>query len=29
VELAFDDAEAFFGKMRNAGAVFIGRHTRK
>jgi histidinol dehydrogenase len=27
VELAFDNAEAFFGKMRNAGAVFIGRHT--
>ncbi len=27
VELAFDDAEAFFAKMRNAGAVFIGRHT--
>jgi histidinol dehydrogenase len=27
VELAFDDAEAFFSKMRNAGAVFLGRHT--
>jgi histidinol dehydrogenase len=27
VELAFDHAEAFFAKMRNAGAVFIGRHT--
>ncbi|MBX3598784.1 MAG: histidinol dehydrogenase [Rhizobiaceae bacterium] len=27
VELAFDDAEAFFARMRNAGAVFIGRHT--
>lgn len=27
VELAFDEAEAFFAKMRNAGAVFIGRHT--
>ncbi|TPN89370.1 histidinol dehydrogenase [Mesorhizobium sp. CU2] len=27
VELAFDDAEAFLAKMRNAGAVFIGRHT--
>jgi len=27
VELAFDDAEAFFAKMRNAGAVFLGRHT--
>lgn len=27
VELAFDDAEAFFERMRNAGAVFIGRHT--
>jgi histidinol dehydrogenase len=27
VELAFDEAEAFFGRMRNAGAVFIGRHT--
>jgi histidinol dehydrogenase len=27
VELAFDDAETFFGRMRNAGAVFIGRHT--
>lgn len=27
VELAFDNAEAFLAKMRNAGAVFIGRHT--
>ncbi|RRI03104.1 histidinol dehydrogenase [Mesorhizobium tamadayense] len=27
VELAFDDAEAFLAKMRNAGAVFLGRHT--
>ncbi|OHV67164.1 histidinol dehydrogenase [Mesorhizobium sp. LCM 4577] len=27
VELAFDDAEAFLDRMRNAGAVFIGRHT--
>lgn len=27
VELAFDDAEAFFARMRNAGAVFLGRHT--
>jgi len=27
VELAFDEAEAFFAKMRNAGAVFLGRHT--
>lgn len=27
VELAFDDAEVFFAKMRNAGAVFLGRHT--
>ncbi|MCO5063398.1 MAG: histidinol dehydrogenase [Rhizobiaceae bacterium] len=27
VELAFDAAEAFFARMRNAGAVFIGRHT--
>ncbi len=27
VELAFDDAEAFLGGLRNAGAVFIGRHT--
>ncbi|RUU56407.1 histidinol dehydrogenase [Mesorhizobium sp. M2C.T.Ca.TU.002.02.1.1] len=27
VELAFDDAEAFLARMRNAGAVFIGRHT--
>ncbi|TPJ15479.1 histidinol dehydrogenase [Mesorhizobium sp. B2-7-2] len=27
VELAFDDAEAFLSRIRNAGAVFIGRHT--
>jgi histidinol dehydrogenase len=27
VELAFDGAESFFARMRNAGAVFIGRHT--
>ncbi|CDX42976.1 bifunctional histidinal dehydrogenase and histidinol dehydrogenase [Mesorhizobium sp. SOD10] len=27
VELAFDEAEAFLARMRNAGAVFIGRHT--
>ncbi|TIW92585.1 histidinol dehydrogenase, partial [Mesorhizobium sp.] len=27
VELAIDDAEAFLGRMRNAGAVFLGRHT--
>jgi histidinol dehydrogenase len=27
VELAFDGAERFFERMRNAGAVFIGRHT--
>jgi histidinol dehydrogenase len=27
VELAFDNAEAFLERMRNAGAVFIGRHT--
>ena len=27
VELAFDGAETFFARMRNAGAVFIGRHT--
>jgi histidinol dehydrogenase len=27
VELAIDDAEAFFARMRNAGAVFLGRHT--
>jgi histidinol dehydrogenase len=27
VELAFDGAEAFFARMRNAGAVFLGRHT--
>jgi len=27
VELAFDDAESFLSRMRNAGAVFVGRHT--
>lgn len=27
VELAFDGAEDYFTRMRNAGAVFIGRHT--
>ncbi|TIR93387.1 histidinol dehydrogenase, partial [Mesorhizobium sp.] len=27
VELAFDDAENFLAGMRNAGAVFLGRHT--
>jgi histidinol dehydrogenase len=27
VELAFDAAEDFFARMRNAGAVFLGRHT--
>ena len=27
VELAIEDAEAFFARMRNAGAVFLGRHT--
>jgi histidinol dehydrogenase len=27
VELAIADAEGFLGKMRNAGAVFLGRHT--
>ncbi|QPC94803.1 histidinol dehydrogenase [Mesorhizobium sp. INR15] len=27
VELAIDDAEAFLTRMRNAGAVFLGRHT--
>jgi len=27
LELAIDDAEAFLAKIRNAGAVFIGRHT--
>ncbi|WP_027146555.1 histidinol dehydrogenase [Mesorhizobium sp. WSM3626] len=27
VELAIDDAEGFLAKMRNAGAVFLGRHT--
>lgn len=27
LELAVDDAEALLAKIRNAGAVFIGRHT--
>lgn len=27
VELAFDEAEAFLSRLRNAGAVFVGRHT--
>ena len=27
VELAIDDAERFLSRMRNAGAVFLGRHT--
>ncbi|TGQ66215.1 MAG: histidinol dehydrogenase [Mesorhizobium sp.] len=27
VELAIADAEAFLSRMRNAGAVFLGRHT--
>ena len=27
VELALDDAEAFLPRIRNAGAIFIGRHT--
>jgi len=27
VELAIDDAEGFLPRMRNAGAVFLGRHT--
>ncbi|WP_192182937.1 histidinol dehydrogenase [Mesorhizobium amorphae] len=27
VELAIDDPEAFLSRMRNAGAVFLGRHT--
>lgn len=27
LELAIDDAEAFVGRIRNAGAVFLGRHT--
>jgi histidinol dehydrogenase len=27
LELAFDDAEAFAARVRNAGAIFIGRHT--
>jgi histidinol dehydrogenase len=27
LELAMEDAEAFLPKIRNAGAIFIGRHT--
>lgn len=27
LELAFDNADAFVGKFRNAGAIFVGRHT--
>lgn len=27
LQLAIDDAEAFLGRIRNAGAVFLGRHT--
>jgi histidinol dehydrogenase len=27
LEIATDDPEAFFGRIRNAGAVFLGRHT--
>ncbi|RWO20722.1 histidinol dehydrogenase [Mesorhizobium sp.] len=27
VELAIDEPEAFLARMRNAGAVFLGRHT--
>jgi histidinol dehydrogenase len=27
LELAIEDAEDFLGRIRNAGAVFIGRHT--
>jgi histidinol dehydrogenase len=27
LELAIDEAEAFLARIRNAGAVFIGRHT--
>ncbi len=27
VELAIEDAEGFLSRMRNAGAVFLGRHT--
>ena len=27
LELALDDAEAFCAKVRNAGAIFLGRHT--
>jgi histidinol dehydrogenase len=27
VELAIDEAESFLSRLRNAGAVFLGRHT--
>ncbi|MEZ5811800.1 MAG: histidinol dehydrogenase [Rhizobiaceae bacterium] len=27
LELAFDDADAFAGRIRNAGAIFVGRYT--
>jgi histidinol dehydrogenase len=27
LEVALDDAEGFSGKVRNAGAIFLGRHT--
>ena len=27
VELAMENAEAFVGRIRNAGAIFVGRHT--
>ncbi len=27
LEVALDDAEGFAGKVRNAGAIFLGRHT--
>jgi histidinol dehydrogenase len=27
VELAMEDAQAFAGRIRNAGAIFVGRHT--
>jgi len=27
LELAFEDADAYVDKIRNAGAIFIGRHT--
>lgn len=27
LEIAVDDPEAFFAKIRNAGAVFLGKHT--